>query len=406
VTDSDRNEGAARSGFQVGRIFGFPLRLSASWAILSVFITFLYSDWLGDRAGLTGVARYALGLGFVACLMLSVLLHELGHALTARYYGIGVKGITLDLLGGYTEFDRDSPRPRVELVTALAGPAVSALLGVGSAIASALLPDDSIAGQITFQLAFANLIVAAYNALPGWPLDGGRALRAAVWAVRGNRDTGLLVAGWSGRVVAIATVCAALLLYSTGWYSLFGVAIGLFIAYSIWQGAAAAVMTARVRARYPLVDPLRLARPLFVVPAGTSLAEAGRRAAEAGRSGAALGVSDPTGRLIALVVPAAAAAVPEQRRPWVTVETVARDIAAVGSIPSTARGADVIGLLRGDPGTPYLVTSGDDVVGVLTIMDVVGVLDPAAVKGASPPAGGVAATGPMATDRPAKENTE
>jgi Zn-dependent protease len=405
VTDSDRRD-AARSGFQVGRIFGFPLRLSASWAILSVFITFLYSEWLGDRAGVSGVARYALGLGFVACLMLSVLLHELGHALTARYYGIGVKGITLDLLGGYTEFDRDSPRPLVELVTALAGPAVSALLGIGSAIATVLLPNDSVAGQITFQLAFANLIVAAYNALPGWPLDGGRALRAAVWAIRGDRDTGLLVAGWSGRAVAVATVGAALWLFSTGWYGWFGVAVGCFMAYSIWQGAAAAVMTARVRARYPLVDPLRLARPLFLVPAGTSLAEAARRAAEAGQVTAALGVADPTGRLVALVVPAAAAAVPEQRRPWVTVETVARDIGVVATIPSTARGADVIGLLRGDPGTPYLVTSGDDVVGVLTIMDVVGVLDPAAVKGAPPTPGGPSVVGPAASDRSAKENTE
>lgn len=382
-TPKSASQGERKSGFQVGRILGFPLRLSASWVVMSLLITWWYGDRLGDTLHLDGAARYLAGLGFVACLLLSVLLHELGHALTARHYGIGVKGITLDLLGGYTEFDHDSPRPGVELATALAGPGVSALLGIGSVIATVLLPNGTIVDQIAFQLALCNIIVAIYNALPGWPLDGGRALRAVVWGIKGDKDAGLLFAGWSGRVVAVATALISVWLYYTGWYQLVGVLFGLFVAFSIWQGAAGAVMTARVRSRYPLVDPVRLARPLFTVPAGTSLAEATRRAAEAGHTASVLGVADPDGRLIALVVPEAAAAVPEQRRPWVTVETLARGIDAVATIPSAARGADVIKLLRGDPATPYLVVDGDNVVGVLTVMDVVQVLDPAALKAAS-----------------------
>ncbi|MEU7824351.1 M50 family metallopeptidase [Catellatospora sp. NPDC049133] len=382
-TPKSASQGERKSGFQVGRILGFPLRLSASWVVMSLLITWWYGDRLGDTLHLDGAARYLAGLGFVACLLLSVLLHELGHALTARHYGIGVKGITLDLLGGYTEFDHDSPRPGVELATALAGPGVSALLGVGSVIATVLLPNGTIVDQIAFQLALCNIIVAIYNALPGWPLDGGRALRAVVWGIKGDKDAGLLFAGWSGRVVAVATALISLWLYYTGWYQLVGVVFGLFVAFSIWQGAAGAVMTARVRSRYPLVDPVRLARPLFTVPTGTSLAEATRRAAEAGQTASVLGVADPDGRLIALVVPEAAAAVPEQRRPWVTVETLARGIDAVATIPSAARGADVIKLLRGDPATPYLVVDGENVVGVLTVMDVVQVLDPAALKAAS-----------------------
>ncbi|GAA1407445.1 M50 family metallopeptidase [Catellatospora coxensis] len=382
-TPKSASQGERKSGFQVGRILGFPLRLSASWVVMSLLITWWYGDRLGDTLHLDGAARYLAGLGFVACLLLSVLLHELGHALTARHYGIGVKGITLDLLGGYTEFEHDSPRHGVELATALAGPGVSALLGVGSVIATVLLPNGTIVDQIAFQLALCNIIVAIYNALPGWPLDGGRALRAVVWGIKGDKDAGLLFAGWSGRVVAVATALISLWLYYTGWYQLVGVVFGMFVAFSIWQGAAGAVMTARVRSRYPLVDPVRLARPLFTVPTGTSLAEATRRANEAGHRASVLGVADPDGRLIALVVPEAAAAVPEQRRPWVTVETLARGIDAVAVIPSAARGADVIKLLRGDPATPYLVVDGDNVVGVLTVMDVVQVLDPAALKAAS-----------------------
>ncbi|GHJ44583.1 peptidase M50 [Catellatospora sp. TT07R-123] len=371
-----------RSGFQIGRVFGFPLRLSGSWLLMAVVITFWYGEVLGARLDLHGPARWLAGLGFVACLLLSVLLHELGHALTARRHGIGVKGITLDLLGGYTEFEHDSPRPGVEFTTAIAGPVVSGLLGVGAFVAAVLLPEGTVAGQIAFQLAVCNVIVAVYNALPGWPLDGGRALRALVWAARGNRDAGLLVAGWSGRVVALLTAAVSALLFLTGRYDGWGLAFGLFVAYSIWQGAAGAVLTARVRRRYPLVDPTALAKPVYAVPAGTSLAEADRRADADGRSAALLGVTGPDGQLVALVVPDAAAAVPPARRPWVSVETVARSIDAVARIPASARGADVIKLLRGDPAAPYLVVNGEDVVGVLTAMDVVQVLDPAALKSA------------------------
>ena len=363
------------SGFQVGKVFGFPLRLTGSWVFLALFVVIFYGSSLGSSLGLTGAPAFLAGLGFVAGLLLSVLLHELGHAFTARRFNVGVRGITLDLLGGYTEFDRDSPRPGVELATALAGPAVSALLGLACMAGAAALPDGSIADKIMAQLALANIIVAVYNALPGWPLDGGRALRAAVWAAKGDRDSGLMVAGWSGRVVALLTAGVAVWLFLAE-QRILTLVIGVWIAYSIWRGATVALLTARVRARYPMVDPLQLARPIFPVPAGTSLAEASRRAEEAGVPHAVLGVTGPDGKLTALVNSVSAAAVPDQRRPWITVETVARGIDGVSSIPSTARGADVIKLLRGDPDRPYLVMAGDDVVGVLTIMDVIRVLDP------------------------------
>ncbi|HEX8004877.1 MAG TPA: M50 family metallopeptidase, partial [Trebonia sp.] len=192
-------------GFHVGRIFGFPVRLTASWVFLAIFFVLFWSPVLGEAMNLSGPAQYLAGFVFVAGLLLSVLLHELGHAFTARFHGVGVRGITLDLLGGYTEFNQDSPTPRVELATAVAGPAVSAILGVGCAFAAFPLPSGSFAERLAIQLAVANIIVAVYNALPGWPLDGGRVVRAAVWAIRGDRDRGLLIAGWSGRVVAVLT---------------------------------------------------------------------------------------------------------------------------------------------------------------------------------------------------------
>src|SRR4029434_6213221 len=97
---------------------------------------------------------------FVASLLAPVRVHERGHALTARRFGIGVKGITLELLGGYTEMDRDAPTPRIDLLVSLIGPAVSLVIGVVATLATIALPDRTVINQLAFQIAFSNLAVA------------------------------------------------------------------------------------------------------------------------------------------------------------------------------------------------------------------------------------------------------
>jgi Zn-dependent protease len=344
--------------------------------LLAVLVTVLYGEFVRRQLGLTQLTGYAIGFGFVVCLLGSVLLHELGHALTARRYGIGVRGITLELLGGYTEMDRDAPSPRVDLLVSLAGPAVSLVLGLSAALATVALPDRSLPDQLTFQLAISNLIVAAFNILPGLPLDGGRALRAAVWAVTRDRHLGTEVAGWVGRAVSLGTAALVVLLTSAGVLSPFGLALMLLVAFTLWQGAGQAIRVARISRRFPLIDLARLARPVLTVPTGMPLAEAQRRSAEAGRAGAPLGVVDSAGRLVALVDAAAADAVPAERRPWVPVDTVARGIDAVPALPVGLAGEQVIRAVQAHPGAQYLVTSGEDVVGVLHVADLAQVLEP------------------------------
>jgi Zn-dependent protease len=365
-----------RMGVNMGKVLGFPLRLSPSWFIMAALILFSWGTTLSDEFG--PAVGYALGLGLAMSLLVSVLLHELGHALVARRLGIGVRGITLDLLGGYTEVESEAPKPSAEIAFSLAGPLVSLVLGIVSFVVAVLLrrPETTPVFILAAQLAFSNIIVAVYNALPGLPLDGGRALRAAVWAIGGDKNKGTLVAGWSGRVVAALTILAALFLYSSGRYSYTGIIIAALIAFSLWQGASASISQARVVSRFPLIDPVRLARPLFTVPAGTSLAEAIRRAAENGNPAAALGVSDGSGTLVALVKRDAAAGVPEQRRPWVPVESLARDIHSVGILPASLRGEEVIKAVQQHPADEFLVTAGENVVGVLHLADLVQMLDP------------------------------
>ncbi|MCZ7374199.1 site-2 protease family protein [Micromonospora sp. WMMC250] len=365
-----------RLGLNVGRVFGVPLHLNGSMVLLAVIIAVLYAEFAARQLDLPQISGYLIGFGFVVSLLGSVLLHELGHALTARRYGIGVRGITLELLGGYTEMDRDAPSPRVDLLVSLAGPAVSAVLGVLAVAATLALEPGTVVHQLAFQLAVSNVIVALFNSLPGLPLDGGRALRAAVWWLSRDRHLGTEVAGWAGRVVAVGTTILVLVLTVADYLAPLALPLMLLVAVTLWRGAGQSIRAARVSRRFPLIDLSRLARPVWPVATGTPLAEAQRRRAESGQPGSALLVTDSAGRPAALVDPVAAEAVPVERRPWLAVDTVARSL---GSIPTLSVGWDgerVMEAVQTHPGAQYVVTSGEDVVGILHIADLAQLLEP------------------------------
>jgi Zn-dependent protease len=357
-------------GIKLGVIAGVPIYLQASWLVLAVVVVLLYGPLARTMLPqLSELGGYGLALLFVLALLLSVLLHELGHAVTARHYRIGVRAITLELLGGYTEMESDSPNAKADLAVSLSGPLVSLVLGLGALAAELVLPDRTILKQLAFQLAWSNLIVAVFNALPGLPLDGGRALRAGIWAATGNRHTGTRAAGWIGRFVAVGTVLASLLLVLYGVLSPVSLVFTLLVGWTLWQGATAAIQQGKLAVKLPLVDLRQLARPVYAVAPGTSLAEAQRRAAETGRPDAALAVADSSGRLIALVHDDAAAAVPPERRPWVPVESVSRAVAPEYTLAADLSGEDVIRAVQAHPASTYLVVAGTEVVGVLRTAD-------------------------------------
>jgi len=125
------NPPATRAGgFRLGRILGVPVYLRYSWLLLAFVVIVLYARVAKQMLPDLGpTQQYGVAVGFVLCLLLSVLLHELGHALVARHYGIRVRAITLELLGGYTEMESDSPNAKSDLLVSLVGPAVSGVLG-------------------------------------------------------------------------------------------------------------------------------------------------------------------------------------------------------------------------------------------------------------------------------------
>jgi Zn-dependent protease len=371
-----------RSGIPLGRVAGFPVVLSYSWLILAALITYVYGGYVkNSRPDLPVSTAYLIGFSMVIFLLVSVLLHEMGHAVTARWFGIGVRGITLELVGGYTEMEQESPTPKVEAIVSLTGPAVSFALGLGAAGLTALLPRGDLLWQLAFQMALGNLAVAVFNVLPGLPLDGGRALRAGIWAVTRNRPLGDRVAGWTGRIVAVASLGTVLALLYAGLITFYGVAFTAVIALTLWNGAGQAIRLGRMGDRLPMINAGQLARPLIPVTTGTPLSEAWRQYEEMSRAvpperPGVLAVVDSAGHLLSVLNDVAAAAVPAERRPWVAVDTVSRAIEPGRVIPAELSGLDVVQAVQANPASEYVVTVGEDVVGVLRVADLMRMLEP------------------------------
>ena len=369
-------EAALKGGVKVGRVLGVPVLVSPSWLLFAGFIVLSYGPALTDRFGPT--RAYVGAASFAVLLLLSVLLHEIGHCAVARAFGLPVRSITVTFLAGLTEITEPPQTPGREYAVAVIGPMVSLLLaGIGLATVQLFEP-DSLPYLLAAIVAISNGLVAAFNLLPGLPLDGGRVLRAGLWKITGDPDRATRAAAWSGRVVAVVVVPALLLgLLPALGVTTASIATVLFtglIAAFIYVGASASLQRARFVERLPLVSVARLARPALEVPADVPLAEAVRRAQEAGLR--AIVVTDSAGRMTAVASEAAVLAVPEERRPWVTVDTVARRLEEGLVLDPSLEGEALLAAMRETPASEYVVPDPAGPVRVLVTADVAEAVTP------------------------------
>ena len=346
--------------------FGIPVHVSPYWFIIAgVFIVIYANELSGSLQGTT--TRYLVAAAFVVLLYVSVLFHELSHSVVARGYGLPVRRIVLWPLGGVSEIDREAPTPGREFAIAAAGPALSLVLG-GIGWGLYQVASTGIAGALIRQLMFANIIVGIFNLLPGLPLDGGRMLRAVIWAITKKPGTATLAAAWTGRVLALGLLAVPFFTGGLAGGDMVSTLWVIVIAGFMWTGATQSIKATRFRERLPALQARRLARKAISVPASTPLAEAVRRADEAGAR--AIVVVDHENTPIAIVNETAVMAVPVERRPWIDVGTLARTID-----PSMVLNADIGGMalldaLRRAPATEYLLTEqSGEVYGVLAARD-------------------------------------
>lgn len=198
-----RPPGMAWSGIPLGRILGMEIRIDTSWLIifslvLLSMVGYFSGTFPGMRPGPIWVVAAATTLMFFACLVF----HEMSHALMARARGVEVRGITLFIFGGIAQLKEEPRRAKDEFVIAVVGPVVSAALGAIFQGISSFLPAASLGGVATRWLGGINFALALFNLLPGFPLDGGRILRAAVWGATKSLRRATRVASAMGSAVA------------------------------------------------------------------------------------------------------------------------------------------------------------------------------------------------------------
>jgi len=211
-----------RGTLPLGRVLGIPILVNLSWfaslfLIVSLLALRVFPEVFPSRDGAT---YWLLGVAGGLIFFLSVIAHELGHCMVARHYAIPVRSITLFIFGGVSQISHEAPRARAEFLMAIAGPAVSLVLGaLLLALRQFVLVVDTPVALLVEWLGWTNLVLAVFNLLPGFPMDGGRLLRSTIWGISGNFRLATRLAAMLGRGMAFALIGAGLLslLQVPGW---------------------------------------------------------------------------------------------------------------------------------------------------------------------------------------------
>jgi len=225
-----------RAHIKLGRIFGIAIGLHYSWIIIALLVTLslrsqfaaVHPDWSDTATWTTAIIT---GLLF----FVSILLHELSHAAVAKLRGLPVRAITLFALGGVAQIEKDAADAKTEFWMGIMGPIASVLIGVVCLLLSYLLgwnlagePNGPIAAMFMW-LGVINIALAIFNMIPGFPLDGGRVLRAIVWWITGDASRSTRIASVVGQFVAFGFIMIGILRFFAG--AGFG---GLWLAFIGW----------------------------------------------------------------------------------------------------------------------------------------------------------------------------
>jgi Zn-dependent protease len=248
---------------RLGRIFGIEIAIDTSWVFIALLMGWslasAFSRWHPDWSRATAIATAIVA---TVLFFVSVVLHELAHSLVGRQFGIPVDRITLFLFGGVSSFEREPPGALAEFVTAAVGPLTSIVLGVFLTVIGSLairLPADVIrepvadlsslspAHSLLLWLGPINVVVGVFNLMPGFPLDGGRMLRAAIWGLTKNLHAATWWASAVGQAIGWGLVFLGVAIVFGAEVPLFGrgVVAGLWLAFIGWFLSSAAAQSRR-----------------------------------------------------------------------------------------------------------------------------------------------------------------
>ncbi|WP_432495975.1 site-2 protease family protein [Kineococcus gypseus] len=370
------------AGIRLGRPFGVPLLLAPSWFLFAAVIVWVFAPVVSVRV--PGPGAYLVAFSYALLLLVSVLLHEVAHALAARWSGLRVSGIVLNVWGGHTSFQDGEVGPGRSLLIAVVGPVTNGALALAAHQAGELVraqPGPPGVGELLLEaLTLSNVLLAVFNLLPGLPLDGGHALEAVVWKVRGDRLDGTVAAAWTGRVLAVLTLVAAVAVPR-----LLGLRTDLtqvvwagLVSALLWQGASQALSYATQRRRVPTLSARALQRPAIGVSARATVEEVVRAARAAIDAGATAGyhrdlevvlVTDD-GVPVAVVDTAALRQVPQERRTALGAGATARALPPRSWLDAGLTGERLLSAVTARPGEHVVLGPGGRIEGLLHTGDV------------------------------------
>ena len=221
------------NSFRLFKLFGIDVRINPGWAVIATLVAWSLAQGTFPElyAGLDTRAYWAMALIAVLGLGISIIVHELAHSLVAAKYGTPVSSITLFMFGGVAALEQEPKAPIPELLMALAGPAMSLFLSglfFSASIAVGGVEQFPVGAGVFHYLALLNMVLAIFNLVPAFPMDGGRALRAAIWAATGDIRTATMHAAKVGKYIGTGFMLAGLFAVLTGnllagiWWILIG----------------------------------------------------------------------------------------------------------------------------------------------------------------------------------------
>lgn len=261
-------------GWLLGKVAGAPVLLRPSALVMVAVFAALYyplfADYASSSVGAV-LAAVVLGLAILA----SVFVHEVSHASVARSFGNTADEISLTLLGGHAAFSSAFRRPWHGALTAIAGPVANVVVGLVVLVVSHTLTPFTLTAQVVGVVAVMNFFLAAFNALPGLPLDGGSAVSALIWNFTGSQAKGLRVAARVGQAIAVVWLA---------WSVVRPLALGLGLDYVLvmwtviltvvlWNGASASLKRAELLAAIEKVSLAQVMSPALVIGSWVNVAQ-------------------------------------------------------------------------------------------------------------------------------------
>ncbi|QIV88499.1 site-2 protease family protein [Glutamicibacter mishrai] len=366
---SDTQEKAP--GIKLGRIGGVPVYLSSSWFIITAVITISVGLQLSRSQWIPALNAYFMGFACAVVIAIAVLVHEVAHAMTARAFKWPDAHIVLTLMGGHTQFGSFKAKPGASLWVALSGPVSNFVLaGLGWLIIQNL--ELGIYSKLLLDFfVYANLLLGAFNALPGLPLDGGRLVESIVWKATGSQFKGTIASSWVGRVIAVGVVFFFVVYpYLRGEeIQIITAVVGLMVAVFMWQATTGLIAHSKMMLNLPTVIASDLMKPASAMLSQVTVADVFARQSQRGGE---IILVDGKGMPVGVVDAQAISRVDRDRAAEVPALAVARALGQGAIVAASSDGRALIDYLASVSSVEYAVISDQGhVVGLLHQRDIV-----------------------------------